>query len=172
MREPIKNVDRSTFRGCWRRENLPSYFSGHVGQSKVLIDLEKERIIDPHIFRVPSKTSFKWLFFGALLEMLYPDQACDRNYPCELMIQVEVVIIPSLVKPCSITPNQIWIGFQSMPTKNVYIFFSHSIKPGLDSTLKGWIFLVTQVMNWNHNSVRRKKKFKWKYWVMLLFIHG
>jgi hypothetical protein len=35
--------------------------------------------------------------------------------------------------------------------KNSYMsFFSHSVKLGPDSTLKGSIFLVSQVMNWNH----------------------
>jgi hypothetical protein len=44
----MKSVDRSTFSGL----------------------LEEERKIDPHIFYSDLKTSFKILFFEALLDML------------------------------------------------------------------------------------------------------
>jgi hypothetical protein len=56
-----------------------------VTQSKILIDpllrglLEDERKIDHHIFWVILKTSFKRLFFGALLEMLCCEMGWDRG---------------------------------------------------------------------------------------------
>jgi hypothetical protein len=58
-----------------RKNNIVDPITG-LAKSKVLVDpllggsLEEERKIDPHIFQVPSKISFKRLFFRALLKML------------------------------------------------------------------------------------------------------